>query len=133
VRDYIHVVDLALGHVAALKKLQSREGGVTVYNLGTGRGYSVLEMIAAMSYDLYHTLGLRFCMLIEIFSKACGKQIPYEVTSRRPGDVAIILADPSTAEKELGYADVILFQFDHWWSYFSRNRAAQVEGDARHR
>lgn len=77
VRDYIHVVDLAKGHVAALRKLMLASGLVTV-NLGTGRGYSVLEMVKA-------------------FEKASGKSVPYEVVARRPGDVAQCYADPSYA------------------------------------
>ena len=81
VRDYIHVVDLARGHLGALEKLRTNPGLVT-FNLGTGRGYSVLEAIAA-------------------FSKACGKQIPYKIVGRRPGDVAACYADPSLARREL--------------------------------
>ena len=81
VRDYIHVVDLAKGHVAVIKKM---EPGVLIYNLGTGRGTSVFEMIAA-------------------FDKASGKKIPYKVVGRRPGDLAEIYADPDKAEKELGW------------------------------
>ena len=77
VRDYIHVVDLALGHVAALRYLRAHAGVLTV-NLGTGRGYSVLEMVKA-------------------FGRACGRPIPYEVVARRPGDVAQYYADPSAA------------------------------------
>ena len=83
VRDYIHVVDLALGHVAALKKIVPGSG-VSIYNLGTGHGYSVLQIIKA-------------------FSKACGKDLPYEITPRRPGDIATCFADPSKAKKELGW------------------------------
>ncbi len=83
VRDYIHVVDLAKGHVFALKKLEST-GGVSVYNLGTGVGYSVLEVLRA-------------------FEAACGKTLPYEIVDRRPGDIAACYADPSKAEKELGW------------------------------
>jgi len=83
VRDYIHVVDLAKGHVAALKKLQ--EGpGVYTYNLGTGVGYSVLDVLHA-------------------FEKACGKTLPYEIVARRPGDVAACYADPEKAARELGW------------------------------
>ena len=83
VRDYIHVCDLADGHVAALKKLF--EGpGVYTYNLGSGRGYSVLELVHA-------------------FEKACGREIPYRITGRRPGDIAVSCADPSLARKELGW------------------------------
>ena len=83
VRDYIHVVDLAKGHLSALKKLQSAPG-VVPYNLGTGIGYSVLEMLAA-------------------FEKACGREIPYQLVDRRPGDAAICYADPSLAKAELGW------------------------------
>ena len=83
VRDYIHVVDLARGHVAALRKLDDNCGEF-VCNLGTGRGYSVLEVIAA-------------------FERACGKQIDREITLRRPGDIATVYADPSKAERELGW------------------------------
>ena len=84
VRDYIHVVDLALGHIAALLKLGSNPGIVT-YNLGTGRGYSVLEMIAA-------------------FEKVSRKKIPYKIVGRRPGDIASCYADPSLAKKELNWS-----------------------------
>ena len=81
-RDYLHVVDLAKAHVAALEK--NNEFGATAFNLGTGTGISVLEMIAA-------------------FEKASGKKIAYEVVGRRPGDIASCYADPSKAEKELGW------------------------------
>ena len=80
VRDYIHVVDLAKGHLAALKKLTT-EPGIVAYNLGTGIGYSVLDMVAA-------------------FEKACGQAIPYQLVSRRPGD-AICYADASLAKQAL--------------------------------
>ena len=83
VRDYIHVVDLARGHLQALEKLRSGPGLVT-YNLGTGRGYSVLEAIAA-------------------FSQACGKPIPHRIVGRRPGDVASSYTDPTLAQRELGW------------------------------
>lgn len=83
VRDYIHVVDLAKGHLAAMRKLL--EGpGVNVYNLGTGRGYSVLEVVQA-------------------FSKACGHEIPYKIEGRRPGDLAFCYSNPAKAEAELGW------------------------------
>lgn len=84
VRDYIHVVDLADGHLAALRKLQTGSG-LVVYNLGTGAGSSVLEMV-------------------EAFSKASGRPIPYEVTERRPGDIAECYADPRKAERELSWS-----------------------------
>jgi UDP-glucose 4-epimerase len=83
VRDYIHVMDLARGHIHALKKLEQRPGIVT-YNLGTGQGYSVLEMVRA-------------------FEKASGRKIPYRIAERRPGDIASCYADPSKAESELGW------------------------------
>ena len=82
VRDYIHVVDLAKGHIAALKKLSAN--GIYTYNLGTGRGYSVLDAVKA-------------------FEKANGLEIPYDVVERRPGDIAECYADPALAEKELGW------------------------------
>jgi UDP-glucose 4-epimerase len=83
VRDYIHVLDLASGHLKALQKLEENPGCMT-HNLGTGQGYSVLEMIAA-------------------FETACGKPIPYQVVGRRPGDIAVCYADPSKAQRELGW------------------------------
>ncbi|MEJ2042995.1 MAG: UDP-glucose 4-epimerase GalE [Reinekea sp.] len=83
VRDYLHVVDLAVGHLKALEKVASQAGCVA-YNLGTGQGYSVLEMVAA-------------------FEKASGKPVPYQVTPRRPGDIACCYADPAFAEQELGW------------------------------
>ena len=83
VRDYIHVVDLAQGHLAALEKLESQPG-VVIYNLGTGNGYSVLDMVVA-------------------FEKASGKNVPYQIVDRRPGDIAQCFADPTLAAKELGW------------------------------
>ena len=83
VRDYIHVVDLAIGHLKALEKLKASPGLLTC-NLGTGQGYSVLEMIAA-------------------FEKASGKKIPYRIVARRPGDTAAVYANPDKAERELGW------------------------------
>ncbi|WP_406944838.1 UDP-glucose 4-epimerase GalE [Halobacillus sp. SY10] len=83
VRDYIHVVDLSIGHVKALEKVES-ERGVHTYNLGTGRGYSVLEMI-------------------EAFEKASGQEISYIVSKRRPGDIPVCFADTRKAFEELGW------------------------------
>ena len=83
VRDYIHVVDLALGHVKAVEKVESGDG-LFIYNLGTGKGYSVLDVVHA-------------------FEKASGKKIPYEIQARRPGDIATCYSDPSKAYKELGW------------------------------
>ena len=80
VRDYIHVVDLALGHIAAIE--HCNESGVHIYNLGTGHGYSVLDMI-------------------HVFEKACGKKLPYKICDRRPGDIAACYACPDKAKKEL--------------------------------
>ncbi|MBZ8139463.1 UDP-glucose 4-epimerase GalE [Rubrivivax gelatinosus] len=83
VRDYIHVMDLAEGHVAALRHLLEQPGSITV-NLGTGRGYSVLEVVAA-------------------FARASGRDVPYRVVPRRPGDVAACYADPTLARDLLGW------------------------------
>ena len=83
VRDYIHVVDLAKGHVAAIRKLE-KSSGLMIYNLGTGHGYSVLEVIDA-------------------YEKACGKTIKRVIDPRRPGDIACCYCDPSKAEEELGW------------------------------
>ncbi len=83
VRDYIHVVDLAVGHVAALKKLATN-CGLFVCNLGTGKGYSVLDVLHA-------------------YEKACGKTLPYAIKPRRPGDIAKCYADPAKAREELGW------------------------------
>ena len=83
VRDYIHVVDLALGHVAALKAIE-RKCGLAVYNLGTGHGYSVLDVVKA-------------------FEKANGLHVPYKIMPRRPGDIATCYCDPSKAKQELSW------------------------------
>lgn len=83
VRDYIHVVDLAIGHLKALEKLKTNPG-LVIYNLGTGRGYSVLD-------------------LVNSFSKVSGREIAYRIIERRPGDVAECYADPSKANNELGW------------------------------
>ena len=83
VRDYIHVMDLAEGHVAALDHLQ-REGGLQTFNLGTGCGYSVLDMVCA-------------------FERASGRAVPYKIAARRPGDIAACYADPTLATQTLGW------------------------------
>lgn len=83
VRDYIHVMDLAAGHVKAIKKLEDK-AGVSIYNLGTGNGYSVLEVLHA-------------------FEKACGKQLNYVIKPRRAGDIPTCYADPTKAKEELGW------------------------------
>lgn len=84
VRDYIHVVDLAIGHLKALEVLDGKHG-VQAYNLGTGNGYSVLDMVKA-------------------FEKASGKPVPYKIVDRRPGDIATCYADPAKAKKVLGWS-----------------------------
>ena len=84
VRDYIHVVDLAKGHVKALDKIDKEGQGIYIYNLGTGTGYSVLDMVNA-------------------FEKSTGKKVNYRITDRRPGDIAVCYADPKKAKEELGW------------------------------
>ena len=84
VRDYIHVVDLAKGHVAALKRISVMDGGAEIYNLGTGEGYSVLQILHA-------------------FEKAVGHEIPYKIAARRPGDIATCYADTAKAKEMLGW------------------------------
>ena len=106
VRDYIHVVDLAGGHLAALKALDRLEGAVPI-NLGTGRGYSVLEVIAALE-------------------KASGRKVPFRIVDRRPGDVAVCYADPSVAREVLGWSakmDMAAMCEDSW-----RWQSANPEG-----
>lgn len=85
VRDYIHVVDLAKGHISALEKLEKEQKGLFIYNLGTGTGYSVLDMVNA-------------------FEKSTGKAVPYKIASRRAGDIATCYADPKKAKEELGWS-----------------------------
>lgn len=84
VRDYIHVTDLAKGHVAALEYLEAKDSELLTVNLGTGQGYSVLEMIAA-------------------FARSCGRSIPYSLVPRRPGDIAACWADTQKARETLGW------------------------------
>jgi UDP-glucose 4-epimerase len=97
VRDYIHVVDLALGHVAALEKMKTFTGCVPI-NLGTGQGYSVLEMVAAAE-------------------NASSRKIPIQILPRRPGDIATCYADPSLAARLLGWKAGLGIEemcSDHW-------------------
>jgi len=103
VRDYIHVVDLARGHVAALKKLEQATGIVT-YNLGTGCGQSVLEMVRA-------------------FEQASGRKIPYRVSDRRPGDISVCYADASKAQHELAWTATkgVLEMCHDTWRWQSQN------------
>ena len=84
IRDYIHILDLANGHLVALNYLRDNKPGVKAWNLGTGKGSTVFEMIKA-------------------FSKACGKDLPYQVVDRREGDVLDLTANPNLANKELGW------------------------------
>ena len=104
VRDYIHVVDLAKGHVKALNKLDKEKQGLFIYNLGTGKGYSVLDMVKA-------------------FEKATGKKVPYKIAPRRAGDIATCYADPKKAKEELGWQaektleDMCLDS----WNYIQKN------------
>ena len=102
VRDYLHVVDLAKGHLAALEHMPS--SGTAIYNLGTGTGYSVLEMIDA-------------------FTKACGNPIKYEVGPRRPGDIATCYCDPKKAKDELGWEAKLDLKAmcDDTWRWQSQN------------
>lgn len=103
IRDYIHVVDLANGHVKALQKLLQAPG-LVIYNLGTGNGYSVLDVLHA-------------------FEKACGKELPYVIDPRRPGDIAECWADPAKAREELGW--VAQYGIDDMcrdtWNWQSKN------------
>ena len=105
VRDYIHVIDLAKGHVKALEKLEKEEKGLYIYNLGTGKGYSVLDMVKA-------------------FEKATGKKVPYKIAPRRAGDIATCYADPKKAKEELGWQaektleDMCLDS----WNYIQKNK-----------
>ena len=97
VRDYIHVVDLAIGHLKALARIK-RDTGIFTYNLGTGQGYSVLEMVKA-------------------FEAASGREIPYQIAPRRSGDIAECWADPAFAATELGWTaqrDLQQMMQDSW-------------------
>ncbi len=104
VRDYIHVVDLAKGHVKAMEKLDKEGKGLYIYNLGTGVGYSVLDMVKA-------------------FEKATGKKVPYKIAPRRDGDIARCYADPEKAKKELGWtAEKSLDDMcKDSWNYIEKN------------
>ena len=105
VRDYIHVVDLAKGHVKALDKIDKEGQGIYIYNLGTGTGYSVLDMVNA-------------------FEKSTGKKVNYRITDRRPGDIAVCYADPKKASEELGWmAEKNLEDMcKDSWNYIEKNK-----------
>lgn len=104
VRDYIHVVDLAKGHVLALEKLDKEEKGLYIYNLGTGTGYSVLDMVKA-------------------FEKSTGKKVSYKIAPRRSGDIATCYANPKKAKEELGWAaeKTLEDMCKDSWNYISKN------------
>jgi UDP-glucose 4-epimerase len=110
VRDYVHVVDLALGHVAALRAMETLDP-VSIFNLGTGRGYSVLDVVAA-------------------FERASGKKVPYAMAGRRPGDIASCFADPRRANEALGWRavrDIDAMCRDAWrWQSWSAERPDEV-------
>ena len=104
VRDYIHVVDLAKGHIKALEKLEKEKSGMYIYNLGTGNGYSVLE-------------------IIKNFEEVNNVKVNYKITERRPGDIAECYTDPNKALKELGWKAEYGIRdmcFDSW-NYVKRN------------
>lgn len=105
VRDYIHVVDLAKGHLKALEKLEKEGKGIYIYNLGTGKGYSVLEMV-------------------NTFENATGKKVKYKIVGRRAGDIAICYADPKKAKEELGWETkkVLEDMCKDSWRYIEKNK-----------
>jgi UDP-glucose 4-epimerase len=109
IRDYIHVVDLAKGHVKAIEGMEKLDG-VNIFNLGTGHGYSVLDIIKA-------------------FSKACGKDLPYVIDPRRPGDIAVCYSDPAKAKEVLGWtAEKNLEDMCRdGWNWQSKNPDGYVE------
>lgn len=104
VRDYIHVVDLAQGHLSAIQYVDKKKFGIFTFNLGTGNGYSVLDMVKAMG-------------------KACGHEIKYKVGERRPGDIATCYADPSLAKQEMGWEATLTLDdmCRDLWSWQSQN------------
>ena len=105
VRDYIHVVDLAKGHLYALNKLEKEGKGLYIYNLGTGTGYSVLDMVKS-------------------FEETTGKKVPYKITARRPGDIATCYSDPTKAKNELGWEahKGIKEMCKDSWNYIQKNK-----------
>ena len=105
VRDYIHVVDLAKGHIKALEKLEKEKKGIYIYNLGTGKGYSVLDMINA-------------------FEKSTGKKGKYKITQRRPGDIATCYSDTKKAKEELGWEAKkgIKEMCEDSWNFIQKNK-----------
>lgn len=104
VRDYIHVMDLAEGHLAAIQYMVKKSSGLFTFNLGTGNGNSVLQMVKAME-------------------KACGHEVKYKIGDRRPGDIATCYADPALAEKEMGWkaSRTLEEMCADLWSWQSKN------------
>ncbi len=104
VRDYIHVVDLAKGHIKALEKLDKEQKGLYIYNLGTGTGYSVLDMVKA-------------------FESSTGKKVAYKIVDRRPGDIAMCYANPQKAKEELGWSAELTIEdmCKDSWNYIEKN------------
>jgi len=105
VRDYIHVVDLAKGHLAALNKLDKEETGLYIYNLGTGTGYSVLDMVKS-------------------FEEITGNEVPYKIAPRRAGDIATCYSDPKKAKEELGWEAKkgIKEMCEDSWNFIQKNK-----------
>ena len=105
VRDYIHVVDLAKGHICALNKLDKDGNGLFIYNLGTGTGYSVLDMVKA-------------------FEQITGKKVPYKIAPRRAGDIATCYSDPTKAKEELGWTAEkgIKEMCEDSWNFIQKNK-----------
>lgn len=105
VRDYIHVVDLAKGHINALEKLEKEGEGLFIYNLGTGKGYSVLD-------------------IVKTFEEATGMKVPYKIAPRRAGDIDTCYSDPTKAKNELGWeAERDLRQMcKDSWNYIERKK-----------
>lgn len=116
VRDYLHVVDLAEGHLSALRYMDDKQSGLYTFNLGTGNGYSVLQMCEAMG-------------------RACGHEIQHRIGARRPGDIAVCYADPAKAASEMGWKAVrgLDEMCRDLWSWQSKNpngfASAMVNGD----
>ena len=104
VRDYIHVVDLAIGHIKALEKLEKENHGVFIYNLGTGKGYSVLDMV-------------------KTFEEVSGRKVPYKIAPRRSGDIDMFYSDPTKAKIELGWEATHDFKqmCKDSWNYIDKN------------
>ena len=105
VRDYIHVVDLAKGHINALEKLEKEGEGLFIYNLGTGKGYSVLD-------------------IVKTFEEATGMKVPYKIAPRRAGDIDTCYSDPTKAKNELGWEaerDLKQMCIDSW-NYIERKK-----------